>query len=99
MPEFRSGVENRRVYQADADEGRAGALSFETSRSLDRVMEFYTDELDIAGDTHSTQWSIMGSRMRATMATEDRDGRAVTVMGIGTDDGPTHVVVTWADPR
>lgn len=98
VPEFRRGVEGRRVYQADADEGLAGAVTFETSEPLDRVMGFYGEELDLDGESHSTRWSIMGSQMRATMASEDRGGRTVTVMGIGEDDGVTRVVVTWADP-
>lgn len=99
VPEFKRDVDNRKVYQANADEGQAGAVSFETSRSLDDVMAFYTDGDEFDGETHSTQWNIMGSRMRATMVSEDRDGRTITVMGIGKEDGPTHVVVTWADPN
>lgn len=99
VPEFRRGVENRTVYQADADEGRAGAVRFETSRSLEQVMAFYADELDMDGDSESARWNVMGSEFRAAMAREDSEGRTVTVIGFGSEDGPTHVVVTWADPN
>ncbi len=98
VPEFDGAVKNQRVYTADADEGVAGAVRFETSVPVERVVERYEDALERRGEVKSHNWQIMGSRIQASLMGESRDGRIVMVIAAGGEEKTTHVVVTWADP-
>ena len=96
VPGFR-GMDAPRVYTADADEGIAGAVRFRTDVPLAEVMDHYQDALGRAGNTRSHRWQVLGSRFQATVTGEVGEGRTVMVLGLGSEDGSTQVVVTWAE--
>lgn len=88
-----SGPDN---YTADVDEGLGGAFKYSTDDEINRVMDFYLEEMDDAGfEVEHQALDYNDIALQATLVGE-RDDRTVSVFLVrGGKAGPTHAFVTY----
>ena len=84
------GVEPQGTYASDTPEMRAGAFSFETDDSLDRVLEFYVSELEANGFTIQNRTTTPAGAL--LVATTSNESRSATVTASISDDGVAAMV-------
>jgi hypothetical protein len=90
--------EPQHLFSALSDEGSLGAVSWETDRSPQAVLDFYKRELDEAGydvrEEHSA-WH-RGDVEGGFWAENQEDGRVV-FLAVSQEDGSTKVILGYGE--
>ena len=96
VPSYYDIDDGPQTYTADVDDGMGGAFKFSTDDAIDRVADFYVEEMEDAGfDVKNQSLDYNDAKLQTTLVGE-RGDRTVSVFLVrGGRRGPTHAFVTY----
>ena len=91
-------LNQKHLFSASSDEGSLGAVSWETDRAPQAILDFYRRELEDAGyDIREEHSAWRHGEVEGGFWAERDESRRAVFIGVSEEDGVTKVVLGYGE--